>query len=85
MTKCPYDNVTCISGKRYRAVDKMPEYKLPVDLPGMLYVGECHRCVKVDAKVGDSEFAPAAPFIALAWAALAMSVLLWTQFMKWRD
>ena len=85
MTKCPYGNIVCISGKRYRPTEKMPEYKLPVDLPNLLYVGECHRCVKTNPLVRyvqsgqydiDRQINPFAPFIALTMAAAMLPWVL---------
>ena len=47
--KCPFaqPDMICVCGHRYQPIDvEFAERRLPHDLPGLLWTGECTCCVK---------------------------------------
>lgn len=46
--KCPHfaADVVCVGGHRYRIVNEGATHPHPLDLDGLLYLGECLRCPK---------------------------------------
>lgn len=45
--RCPHEDVICVQGVRYKPVEDAPQYPHPLDLPGLLYSGQCRSCLKV--------------------------------------
>lgn len=45
--RCPYGDVICVEGGRYRPVEDAAQYPHPLDRPGLLYSGQCRSCLKV--------------------------------------